>query len=103
VQDGDVRPSVKKYAKVRVARRKCAIRHPPHVSFAVSLTALFLKLEFRVGDVVYYLNDYGEKEGPFMVATVSGGKCTLCDLHGASAKGSRPVSLSSLEPQKRRR
>lgn len=75
VQDGDVRPSVKKYAK----------------------------LEFRVGDVVYYLNDYGEKEGPYMVATVSGGKCTLCDLHGAPAKGSRPVSLSSLEPQKRRR
>lgn len=53
------------------------------------------------GETVWYKNDMGEREGPYIVSKiVSRGQLNLCDLNGNPVMGSRPVSpfsLNSLE------
>ncbi|KAI6081064.1 hypothetical protein F4821DRAFT_250126 [Hypoxylon rubiginosum] len=53
--------------------------------------------QFRVGDKVFVINTSGSREGPYFVASVSGGKFKLSGEDGQSAKNGDEFSLDSLE------
>ncbi|KAL7798570.1 hypothetical protein V8C37DRAFT_368327 [Trichoderma ceciliae] len=52
---------------------------------------------FRVGDTVYLTGSDGSRDGPFLVASVSGQTCTLSLENGQAAKNAEEIKMTMLE------
>ena len=54
------------------------------------------KPKFKVGQRVY-LQKSGSREGPYLIATVASGKCTLCLEDGELVKNGQEIDMDYLE------
>lgn len=55
---------------------------------------------YRPNDQVYFINEDGEREGPYLVESIAQqGKCTLVEQDGVTPVRSYAVSCKSLIPK----
>ena len=60
------------------------------------LTGVLQKPNYTVGDKVYWQNGTS-REGPYVIATVTSGKCTLCLEDGATVNNGGEIDEEYLE------
>jgi hypothetical protein len=68
----------------------------PEAFFLPFLPRVPQKPKFKVGQKAYLHKD-GTREGPYLIATITSGKCTLCLENGEPAKDDEEIELDYLE------